>query len=670
MKKLLLIIAAFITLSAQAQNDDINLSDVISEILEDAAQQDDEEHYTLAQISSEYLENLAASKLDLNTATWSELQSLPFLTDIKIEAILNYRQKYGCFYSLGELRGIQELTQKDVRFLSCFVMAGEPAETKQPSLHRMLTDGRHSITTTLKTVLEQQKAYREDSLGNKKFDGDRSAVCVKYKYSYKNYIAYGFTAEKDPGEPFGIGDKRYGFDFNSAFIRIQNIGHLEKLILGDYIVKFGQGLILGGGFSAGKSTASTGSASSGVSLREYTSANEYWFYRGAAASIRFKNFGVTAFASRNKNDATLSGDSSSFSTVKTTGYHRTDRELVSKDNYTQYTGGIIATTHIKRFQLGFAATGYKFDKMFEPKEQLRYACTRNERENYCYSLSYHYATTLLSIYGETAMDKECNAATINTIEMRPNAHIKVTAMYRNYSKRYLAFNASALGENSKVNNEEGLYLGAEIYLGRKLALSGYADIFRMPWPTSKVSSGTDVIAQADFKASKRYTVSLKWKCKDKLQSSPVEDYAKNQYIRLQNKFSPSDNTSIANVIQWSDYRYGDTHDRGYLIYQNVTFKPRQIPLTIAARYALFSAPYNARMYAYENDVMYFFSVPAYYYEGCRYYLVLGTQIGKRVKLQTRLSQWRYFDRTTISSGDSQIDGGNKTEVNVYLQVKW
>ena len=84
---------------------------------------------------------------------------------------------------------------------------------------------------------------------------------------------------------------------------------------------------------------------------------------------------------------------------------------------------------------------------------------------------------------------------------------------------------------------------------------------------------------------------------------------------------------------------------------------------------MFSAPYNARMYAYENDVMYFFSVPAYYYEGCRYYLVLGTQIGKHVKLQTRLSQWRYFDRSVISSGDNQIDGGNKTELNVYLQVK-
>ena len=521
MKKLLIItlLAAF-ALSARAQ-DDTNLSDVIGEILEEAAQQDDEDHLTLAEISSDYLENLAAQPLDLNTVTWNELQTLPFLTDIKIEAILDYRKKFGCFYSTGELRGIKELTPKDIRYLTCFVYAGEPEPKAVPSVGKMLTDGRHTLLSTMKTVVEKQKAYREDTLGNKKFDGMRPALSVKYKYTYKNYLAYGFTMEKDPGEPLAFENKRYGFDFNSAFIRVQNLGVIDKIIIGDYLVKFGQGLILGGGFTTGKSTATTGSASMGGSIRESTSANEYWFYRGVATSLKFKNLAITAFASRNQNDATLSGDSSSFSTLKNTGYHRTAKELESKDNLTQYTYGVITTTHVGKIQIGFAAAGYKFDKMFIPKEQLRYACTRSERENYCYSLSYHYANTLLSIYGETALDKECNAATINTIEMRPNSFIKVAAMYRNYSKRYLAFNASAIGENSKVNNEEGLCLSAEIYAGRKLSLTGYEDIFRMPWPTSRVSSGTDVIAQADFKASKRYTVSLKWKCKDKLQSSPV-----------------------------------------------------------------------------------------------------------------------------------------------------
>ncbi len=656
-----------------AQNE-INLSDVISQILEDAAEQDDDEaRYSLAQITSEYLENLASSKINLNTATWSDLETLPFLTDVEIQAILDYRINFQQFYSINELKGIKELTAQDIKFLSCFVFVGKNNDNEKFKLKDVFLDGRNILTTTLKTGFEKQKAYKTDSNGIAKFPGLPQHFCVKYKYRYKNNFAFGFTAENDPGEQIEFTNKRYGFDFNSAYLKIQNVGHLNKLIIGDYIIKFGQGLILGGGFSVGKCEASAGSASSGCNLREYSSTNENWFYRGFASSIKFKSLTITSFASFNKIDANLNNDSLTFYSLRTNGYHRTDKEIDSKDNISQYVGGIISTYHIKKFQLGIAVVGYKFDKLFVPNNDLRYAFTRSEKENYCFSTTYHYGSSKLSFYGETALDKETNLATINTLEIRPSAYLKFMSMYRFYSKKYLAFNANSIGENSSVNNEEGIYLGAELFLGKKTSITSWIDMFKNPWATyssNTNSNGTEISTEINHKITKTISTSLRWKYKEKITNKETSDLTEKQYIRFQFKYNPTGSTTLTTVGQWSDYKKSDNQEDGYLIYQNITYKPQNLPLTMAARYARFSTPYNARIYAYENDVLYFFSVPGYYYEGSRYYIVLGWNINSNIKLQTRFSQWIYSDRDKISSGDSEIDGNKKTELNVYFQINF
>jgi hypothetical protein len=61
---------------------------------------------------------------------------------------------------------------------------------------------------------------------------------------------------------------------------------------------------------------------------------------------------------------------------------------------------------------------------------------------------------------------------------------------------------------------------------------------------------------------------------------------------------------------------------GFLIYQDVVYKAAELPLQITGRFCLFDGDsYDARIYTYENDVLYVYSVPAFYNQGIRWYLM-------------------------------------------------
>ena len=66
---------------------------------------------------------------------------------------------------------------------------------------------------------------------------------IRYTYNYKQLLSFGFTGEKDAGEPFFRNAQRYGFDFYSFHFFLQQTGIIQSLAIGDFTVNMGQGLI-------------------------------------------------------------------------------------------------------------------------------------------------------------------------------------------------------------------------------------------------------------------------------------------------------------------------------------------------------------------------------------------------------------------------------------------
>jgi len=109
---------------------------------------------------------------------------------------------------------------------------------------------------------------------------------------------------------------------------------------------------------------------------------------------------------------------------------------------------------------------------------------------------------------------------------------------------------------------------------------------------------------------------------------------------------------------------------GYMMYQDVIWRPRT-QWAFSARYALFDTDtFDERIYAYENDVLYAFSVPAYYYRGSRAYLLIRYQASRKLDFWFRLSQTFFASESTLGSGLDEIDGNARTELKAQVRYKF
>ena len=108
-----------------------------------------------------------------------------------------------------------------------------------------------------------------------------------------------------------------------------------------------------------------------------------------------------------------------------------------------------------------------------------------------------------------------------------------------------------------------------------------------------------------------------------------------------------------------------------MIYQDIQYKPKKFPLTLNFRYGVFDTDtYNARVYTYESDVLYAFSIPAYYSKGTRIYLTLKYEVTDALDMWLRYAQTYYSDKNEIGSGLNIINGNTKTEVKVQFRYRF
>ena len=80
--------------------------------------------------------------------------------------------------------------------------------------------------------------------------------------------------------------------------------------------------------------------------------------------------------------------------------------------------------------------------------------------------------------------------------------------------------------------------------------------------------------------------------------------------------------------------------------------------------------YNSRLYAYENDVLYSFSIPVFYEKGYRYYLNVNYDLTKKLTAWARIAQTINPDRSIIGSGLDEIKGNRKTEVKLQVMYRF
>ncbi|MBX9851557.1 MAG: helix-hairpin-helix domain-containing protein [Cytophagaceae bacterium] len=656
--------------SAQYNTDDNNIESIILEVVQENQELDYEEVY-------EALIQIYSDPIDLNIASKEDLESLYILKPLQINNFLEYRNLAGPFVSIYELQSIPSFDPETIRKVLPFVYIKDKSFLPRNLFREILTNRNHYLLMRTERTLENKKGFIEDSLGNKAFTGGEQKIYFRYRNTKARQFSYGFTMEKDAGE------KKFN-DFTSYHLALYNKGKVKSALIGDYQVQFGQGLILGAGFSLGKGSETILTVKrNNTGIRPYTSSGEYNFFRGASSTIRLKSFDLSAFVSHKQIDGNT-GDSinseKTFTPV-TTGYHRTTSESAKRKNIQEtITGGNISfSSRNKKFHIGITsvATYYNEYLLKNPEPYNRFDFSG--KENFIYGLDCSYQWKNFYFFGESGMSSGKGKGIVSGFISTLSSSIDVSFLYRNYEKKFHSLYGNAFGENTDNKNEKGIYWGIKLKIAPKIILNAYYDHFYFPWLKYQVdapSEGYEYLFRLNYIPSKTILIYLQFRQEDKeknlagnsyLIDYPVNSLKRNGVFNFEIKATPS--LFLRTKIQCSSYRQIDEPTFGFLILQDVSLNYKRF--TIAGRFSVFETDdFENRQYTYERDVLYNFSIPFYYGKGIRTYFLLKYKLSKKLELWLKYSRTNYRDKQIIGSGPDEIQGNRKTDIKAQLRYNF
>jgi hypothetical protein len=707
------------TLSTEALND--LLIEQVERLAEDS---DDDIDY------EDLLENyifFSENPIDINSDDVKQLVELHLLNVFQYEELLKYRRYYGDFLFLDELEMVEGFDDLTLSIIRPLVIVGQNKDRDKLTFKKMAHYGKHQILGRYEQVLEKQQGYLpiDDSAllakPNSRYLGSPQKLQFRYTYNYRNRIRAALVVEKDAGEMFftdkvsdtiqtllGKNYKR-DFDFIGFHLYAKDLGIVKAAVLGDYQLSFGQGLTMWSGMSFGKAGAGSSVMKQGRGITPKGSASEFGFMRGAAVTLGGGPFSGTVFYSHRWVDANVSvadsleNEAELISSLQETGYHRTIGELLDRHAIRQQVIGGHLAYAIAHFEVGYTAqhTWLSTPLELKPSHYNQFYFQGKNLTNQ--GIDFKYVKGKYAVFGEMAMSYNPGTKVPEPVEgptsiqsgistssttlgfagllgltVKPAGYLNFTVMYRDYGKTYQNLMSNAFGEGSRNQGQRGIYLGVEVAPAPYWNLLAYADQFQFTWLTSQVnapSRGHDYYLRLSHSFNRRTNAYLQFRSKTKMKNStdtfvfshyPIF-YTKNT-VRFNINYELGWDIHCANKAEYAHYRNEDgTNEHGYFLCQDIAYKPENLPFSLTFRYAIFDAKdYNARVYAYENDVLYSFSVPAMYGKGMRFYLLGKVKLFNSLTLYARIGRTIYSDRDEIGSGLTLIEGNHKTDLKAEI----
>ncbi|MDB5205109.1 MAG: helix-hairpin-helix protein [Flavisolibacter sp.] len=609
--------------------------------------------------------------VNLNTATAEDLQPLRFLTDLQIATLIRYRSVFGKLLDIYELQAVPGFDLLTIKKLQPYVFVGVAVTAKESLLSRF-SGGNQYALFRLSRVLEKAKGYNTSL--NSYYPGDRNHLLFRYRYQYKTSLYYGVVADKDAGEQFFKGAQKAGFDFYSIHFFARNLGMIKALALGDYVINLGQGLTQWQSLGFGKSVEAMNIKRQSAVLLPYRSAGEFTFNRGAAATIRFNKFEATGFISYKKFSGNLATDSvDRFTSFGTSGYYRTENEVADRYKLSDLSFGGNLSYQNGYLKIGANAVMHQFSRPMQKSNEPYNYFAYTGKQAFNASIDYSYTYNNMHLFGEAAVDKNLATAFVQGALISLDPKVDVSILYRNISPKYSSLFGNAFTESTLPTNERGLYAGILIRPVYRWQLSAYADFYEAPFLKYRVnaaSRGCDYLIQLSYLPNKKSEIYLRYRAENKPVNEtgtriainfPVEKLRQNLRLHYVTQVNAAISLVGRTEIIWFDKK-GREAEEGFLTYIETSYRaPYKIKGNIRLQY-FETGGYNSRIYAYESDVLYSFSIPAFFDKGFRYYFMISYDLTKRLSLWLRIAQTLYRGKEVIGSGLDEIQGARRTEI--------
>jgi hypothetical protein len=371
------------------------------------------------------------------------------------------------------------------------------------------------------------------------------------------------------------------------------------------------------------------------------------------------------------------------SSINISGLHRTNSEIKKRNVLTEKIIGSNLRYRNRNLQIGLAGVFQGYDKEYNktilPYNQFDF----QGKELFSFSADYSWVFRNFNFFGETARTSYSGAwANLHGVLFSLDSRASFSLLYRNYQRGYQTFYNTAFSEGSNTQNESGIYAGIKMKISSAWSINAYVDIFKFPWMKYQVdapSEGHEIMIQPSYKPNKKLEIYGRFREQLRQKNSrdsdgtvtEIEDVVQRNY-RLNLSYAVSDFFTIKSRIEYMTiHRLSNTPEKGMIISQDVLFKPKNLPFDLSLRYVLFDTDsYDTRLYSYENNALYVFAVPAYYYQGSRAYAMIRYSFLKHCDLWVRYGVFIYNNRSSIGSGAEQIQGSKKSDITVQLRVNF
>lgn len=649
----------------------------VEDYLQEALSQDEvnEEEYALL---LERLEQMHRERFNLNTAERDDLLELPFLSEEQVDSLLSRRARYRLFRSMAEVVAVRKIPIQERRYLSLFAYAGDTLRPRR-KWRDVLRKGRHEVETTVGMPLYRRAGYTPPPQGEMDkapanyFLGSPWSQTVRYRFSAGRMLRFGFTAQKDEGEPFGSRGN-YPYDFLSFHFMFRPQGTAWTFAAGDYRVHFADGLIVGSNalITGGRQVVEQMPAVRSR-LTAAMGANEANYLRGAAARYKRGRIEALAFAAINRVDARVEdGEIRSF---QTDGLHRTQREWERRRAATRYAaGGRLGYRFGHTLQAGLQAVYLQYNMPVQPalREYNKYYL--RGRSALGFSADYRYAFRHWSAQGEGAFDKNLHVATTHTLRYDDGKLLSLSAQVRAFSPRYVTPLGQTTAQGTRVQNEVGFLVGGVVTPSSLWRAMAYLDLYRFPRTSYRAwcgANGLEAFAQTAYTPNEHNTWDLQYRFRTRQQNltgyKQVLQYVSSHRANLRYTYQAArvaHSATLAGTL--SSSQFGATR-LGYLGALRTTWQCTHHLKTALFASLFFTDDYASRLFVYEPQLPHSAAFPSFYYHGWRGVVQAQYVFARWWQLGVRCGCTHYFNRKEISSGPMLIASSTKTDLLVQLR---
>lgn len=617
-----LMITAFLLNPALCQQENQAFRESVEEIL---ALSDDADPTTLL----EELADLKESPVNINSGDVQEISRLFFLTEFQVMVLADHVRKNGNVVTLYELALLPAFDRNTVMLMAPYISL-QPAQEAGGR-----TYGRTMVTLTASTRFIS---------GESEPEGVRSLLKMKHE---RGRLNLGLTAENDPREPFSFRNAS-GPDFLSGYLELRGKGLTDRVIVGDYALRIGEGLVFNSSRWMGSWLTSPSFMSGRSTAAPYTSTEENNFFRGVSLVLGNMSAGAILFASSNKIDARVlcieDSTTSVVSNLVRGGLHVSESQLGARNSLSETVTGLHLSAGAGRIRGGVTAAATWFSLPFQPdvnKPENIHAFDGSRLLNL--SADFRAGSGPLLLFGEAGLSIPGSWAATAGLRAKPSGRVTFNILTRRLSPGYHAFHSGVFRAGSGSGNETGIAASLHLEAARHLFVTAAADHYRIPWPryrSAAPSYGSRIEIKGEYVPRDDISIRLSF-----TSSSREYDAASETGTALSVKYTRQQAGFVLNCSPAAGLRLttrasasfiSPAEEKGYLLCQDFSCSYRNVPLRLWFRYALCStAGWDSRLYAWENDLLSSFSVPALYGEMTRSFVMVSWKPAERVEARLK-----------------------------------